>query len=92
MDKWVCLECRHVGPIAEFDFIADPRPGHEGSGWYACRHCDGIDDKVTTACDEPGCIKEGTCGFPVNDERKYRRTCFEHATFFNKGGTNEQRT
>lgn len=27
-------------------------------------------------CDEPGCAKEGTCGFPVKGG--YRNTCFEH--------------
>ena len=27
-------------------------------------------------CDEPGCRKDGDCGWPT--EGGYRRTCFEH--------------
>ena len=29
-------------------------------------------------CDEPGCDKQATCGFPTDDEG-YRRTCFAHS-------------
>ena len=29
-----------------------------------------------TQCDEPGCEREATCGWPVADG--YRRTCGEH--------------
>ena len=30
-------------------------------------------------CDEPGCFKPATCGWP--SENGYRRTCYEHSNF-----------
>jgi hypothetical protein len=81
-NKWICRACGFIGPIEEFTFVQDPREA-TGDGWYACNRCDAI-DQVTTACDEPGCTREGSCGFPVDDERRYRRTCFEHSTFSQK--------
>jgi hypothetical protein len=79
-NKWICHACSFVGPIEEFYFVVDPRRGDAADGWYACNQCDAI-DQVTTCCDEPGCMREGSCGFPVDDDRRYRRTCFEHSTF-----------
>lgn len=34
---------------------------------------------VELQCDEPGCLRQNTCGFPVGDG--YRRTCFDHSCF-----------
>lgn len=30
-------------------------------------------------CDEPGCTREGGCGWPTDGG--YRRTCYEHSCF-----------
>jgi hypothetical protein len=35
---------------------------------------------VLNLCDEPGCYKETSCGFPT-DDGSYRRTCYDHSTF-----------
>jgi hypothetical protein len=76
-DKWICLDCRFIGGIDEFDRVRDP----VGLGeWTVCPLCR-TPEQVTSACDEEGCTREGDCGFPVEDERRYRRTCFEHSIF-----------
>lgn len=72
MDKWICLECRFIGPIAEFDKVKDPRGDDE---WTVCPKCR-TPEHVTMACDEPGCSEVSTCGFPT--EAGYRRTCGNH--------------
>jgi hypothetical protein len=82
-NKWICLKCRFIGPIEAFYFVPDPRRGAVTDGWYACNWCDSV-DQITTACDEYGCTREGSCGFPVDDVRRYRRTCFEHSKFNRK--------
>lgn len=40
-------------------------------GWIA--------DILPPICDEPGCIKEGTCGWPTDSG--YRMTCYGHSDF-----------
>ena len=60
MDKWICLECRFIGPIIAFEKVQDPR----GSGeWTVCPECR-TPERVTSACDEPDCKEEGSCGLP----------------------------
>jgi hypothetical protein len=34
-------------------------------------------EAIVRQCDEPGCQREASCGFPV--EGGYRRTCYEHS-------------
>jgi hypothetical protein len=36
-----------------------------------------IYDDTAAICDEPGCLKDMSCGFPDGDT--YRRTCHEHS-------------
>jgi hypothetical protein len=74
-DKWVCLECRFIGALVDFDLVKDPRGP---DSWTVCPKCR-APDRVTSACDEPGCDREGTCGFRT--ETRYRRTCFKHSVF-----------
>jgi hypothetical protein len=76
IDKWICLECGFIGAMVEFDKVNDPRGNHDE--WTVCPKCR-TPERVTSACDEPGCIQEGTCGFPT--EGGYRRTCFKHSKF-----------
>jgi hypothetical protein len=77
IDKWICTECRFIGGIDAFDRVEDP--GEDGNMWTVCPSCR-APEHVTSACDEPGCTKEGDCGFPTPDG-SYRRTCFEHSIF-----------
>ena len=78
IDKWFCRECQFVGMEQEFDKVKDPR-GDET--WTICPKCR-APDRVTSACDEPGCNEEGACGFPT--DAGYRRTCFAHSIFKTK--------
>jgi len=53
-------------------------------GWRE-RFIDAIDayeaaTAIYNQCDEPGCQREATCGFPVEDG--YRRTCGDHYTLY----------
>lgn len=76
LDKWICLECRFIGAIERFDKVQDP---HGPNEWTVCPRCR-APERVTSACDEPGCEREGACGFPT-PTGNYRRTCFEHSIF-----------
>ena len=42
----------------------------------ACPKCKQCDEGFFQLCDEPGCDREATCGWPHPDG--YRRTCGEH--------------
>ena len=75
IDKWICTECAFIGAIDEFDKVKDP---HGSDIWTVCPKCR-TPERVTMACDEPGCNKESSCGFPT--PAGYRRTCFNHSFF-----------
>jgi hypothetical protein len=79
-DKWICLECRFIGPIERFDHVQDPRGPDT---WIVCPVCR-TPERVTSACDEDGCDREGTCGWSTPDGG-YRRTCFDHSVFKRRG-------
>jgi hypothetical protein len=78
MTRWICTDCRFIGLREEFDIVRDPKV--VGNTWTICPKCRSA-DHITDACDEPGCDREASCGFPVDDERGYRRTCYEHSVF-----------
>jgi hypothetical protein len=77
IDKWICLHCRFIGAFDAFEQVEDP--GELGNWWTVCPSCR-TPEQVTSACDEPGCNREGSCGFPT-PEGGYRRTCFDHSIF-----------
>ena len=76
IDKWICLECRWIGATADLVTGHDPW----GDEIVFCPACHEPGSRITSACDEPGCKEEGTCGF-LPSEGPYRRTCFEHSIF-----------
>lgn len=43
---------------------------------YACPDCKTLESTAITACDEPGCWSESTCGTPTKNG--YRSTCRKH--------------
>ena len=71
-DKWICTECNYLGPMKSFDQVPDPRGSDT---WTVCPQCR-APEHVAQVCDEPGCRKESSCGFPT--PQGYRRTCGDH--------------
>lgn len=70
--KWKCEECEFIGALDEFDKVKDP--GGDDT-WTVCRRCR-TPEHVVGVCDEPGCMREATCGFPT--PTGYRQTCGAH--------------
>ena len=73
MVRWLCLDCRYIGVEKDFDRFKDPE---NAAHWTICPRCRTADN-ITTVCDEPGCKRESTCGFPTDSG--YRRTCHAHS-------------
>jgi hypothetical protein len=76
MTRWICTECRFIGPFNSFDTINDPKVA--GNTWTICPRCRAA-ERVTDVCDTPGCDNEASCGWPSDEG--YRRTCWEHSVF-----------
>lgn len=74
MARWLCLDCRYIGVEADFDRHKDPK---SAAHWTVCPRCRTADN-IRLVCDEPGCTRESSCGFPT-DDGGYRHTCFEHS-------------
>ena len=59
------LEAWHAAPDSpEYDRMSAAIDAHE----------DALE--IYRRCDEPGCTREGTCGWPTDGG--YRRTCYKH--------------
>lgn len=71
-DKRVC-RCGWKGTVPEL--LQAPHPFMHGEEIYGCPACKDVDE-FRTACDEPGCWAQDTCGTPTSDG--YRRTCHWH--------------
>ena len=71
--RWLCQSCDWTGEDAEL--LRAPSPFDAADTICACPKCKAIED-IANACDEPGCAREATCGFP--DHGGYRRTCGKH--------------
>ena len=74
---WRDVQAARPAPVASALAAWHATPGNA----EPARMSDAIDAyeaalEIYRRCDEPGCTREGTCGFPVDDG--YRRTCFEH--------------
>lgn len=73
-DKWRCKECYRVYSQAEMLRAASPFDYNDTL--IGCPYCKSV-DSFEHLCDEPGCMRGSSCGFPI--EGGYRRTCFEHS-------------
>lgn len=74
-ERWRCVECDTVmntGAIIQF-----PDPEEEGNSWAICPNCRSA-ESFERLCDEPECPNTASCGTPVQDERRYVHTCYEH--------------
>ena len=71
--RWLCQSCDWCGDDAELLRAASPfEPADTICG---CPKCKAVED-IVIACDEPGCDRESTCGWP--SDGGYRRTCGKH--------------
>lgn len=68
-----CRECGWVGLRAEV--LTAPSPFRSDDLLTACPDCRFVSEPIEV-CDEEGCDKNATCGWPSN--KGYRRTCFDH--------------
>lgn len=72
--RWICQSCQWNGGDAEL--LAAPNPFDTEDKIVGCPHCKAVNE-IVSACDEPGCKRESSCGFPTPGG--YRRTCGQHA-------------
>lgn len=75
MKEWkaICTECGWVGMSSEI--LHATNPFDSACVVYGCPDCKNV-NTVVSACDEPGCQEQSSCGTPT--ENGYRFTCGEH--------------
>lgn len=78
ISKWQCNECRDTfaSELLLTVHIDHPKAGFDRVALSQCPEC-GYVDCFTAICDEPGCTKHATCGWPTTSGG-YRNTCHEH--------------
>lgn len=72
-DKIMCEECYWTG--LRSDLLEAQDPFDAAAKCYGCPECRSI-NCFTPLCDEEGCKKEASCGWPSDDG--YRQTCGKH--------------
>ena len=77
--RWLCQSCDWTGEDAEL--LRAPSPFDATDTVVGCPKCKAVED-IANACDEPGCDKEATCGFPAPGG--YRRTCGKHMQWWDE--------
>lgn len=79
LKRWRCQDCSHIA--LETELLCAPSPFAAEDTITGCPHCKGV-PQFDELCDEPGCNKEASCGFPAGEEfGGYRRTCYDHSDF-----------
>ena len=77
--RYKCMQCSNI--CEETAVLSAPNPFDATDTIVGCPSCKSVDSLVT-ACDEPGCTKEASSGWP--SDKGYRHTCFEHSDWSNK--------
>lgn len=72
-NRWRCEECKKIFNESELLQAQNPFDIHQTIS--GCPNCKAVEDFINI-CDEPGCDREATCGFPTPSG--YRRTCGDH--------------
>lgn len=72
--RWRCDECEEI--FNETDLLTAPNPFNANETVAGCPACKSV-NCFTNICDEPGCTRPASCGFPVPGG--YRRTCYDHS-------------
>lgn len=78
IEKWECDECGVIIPNSAIlvIFVGHPKRGHGKVSVSQCPECGEV-NCFTALCDEPGCTREVTCGWPTKSGG-YRNTCGDH--------------
>lgn len=77
-DKRLCDECRLTFTAERV--LRAKHPFIENDTVDGCPNCYAV-GSIRRVCDEPGCWKEATCGWPTKDwatTKIYRHTCGKH--------------
>ena len=77
VEIWRCVNC--LGCFWEGDLLTARSPFDPDETLTGCPNCKTVDD-FERVCDEPGCARTASNGFPVDGG--YRHTCFEHGLRF----------
>jgi hypothetical protein len=78
--RWFCTECNHHSAGGEGQkaiILPHPKTGALTVHVLQCAECGEVNCFVNI-CDEPGCTREASCGWPTRGMTSYRRTCGEH--------------
>ena len=77
MNLFRCNECGHRMSDAEVltVHIPHPKPGKDAIPVSQCPECGAV-EQFTAVCDESGCRKDVSCGWPSPEG--YRNTCHDH--------------
>jgi hypothetical protein len=73
MNRYICEACNWVGN--ESELLTAQNPFDIDSEIAGCPACKSINTLIR-ACDEPGCNRTATCGWP--SPSGYRATCAQH--------------
>lgn len=73
MNKWKCLECQTI--TDDDQLLIDNNPFKTNHIVMGCPHCFSV-NSVVIVCDEYGCEKVATFGYPTDEG--YKNTCGEH--------------
>lgn len=73
--RWLCQSCDWIGN--DEDLLRAQSPFDPADTICGCPKCKAVED-IISACDEPGCRRESSCGWP-DEAGVYRRTCYEHS-------------
>lgn len=73
-ERWRCTECNDTMEVSDIDSVQDPKSDNI---WSVCPHCR-TPEHFDLVCDEPGCMKIVSSGWPTPDGG-YRRTCYLHS-------------
>jgi hypothetical protein len=76
MSGFICNECGwHGEEPGRIKLYAIPDMGE--FNLVVCPSCRYLESSIQKCCDEPGCTRETSQGFPTADGG-YRQTCYEH--------------
>ncbi len=75
-------KCEQCGNICDdSEILIAQNPFDPTDMLNGCPSCKSVDSLVN-ACDEPGCLKSATTGWP--SDKGYRYTCYEHSEWSKK--------